>query len=154
MKISSFNKEKFAKILKKINDSYPSQRGFARISNVNRTYISKYINKKINYPPRPNLLQRIANNSNGLATYDELMEVCGYIKESDEDLKKGINILLNKINSEYSKIDIEVNRLIKDQNKDMTMFFTTKELIGTMQTLSWVRDELKEIIEGNKKTNE
>ena len=73
-----FNKEKFSKIIKSINDSYDTQHEFARISTINRTYLSKYINCKIDNPPKPSTLKILAESSHGITTYEELMYICGY----------------------------------------------------------------------------
>lgn len=74
-----FSKEKFGAIIKKINDSYPTQHEFADYSGVNRTYLSQYINMKLDDPPKPKILEKIAVASKGITTYDELMQICGYI---------------------------------------------------------------------------
>lgn len=76
-----FDKEKFAQILKRINDTYNNQRDFAKHSNINRTYLSQYMNMKLDEPPKPIILERLANNSNGLIDYNKLMEICGYIDD-------------------------------------------------------------------------
>lgn len=48
-----------------------------------RTYISKYINLKLDNPPTPEILRKIANSSKGLTTYTELMLICGYLETDD-----------------------------------------------------------------------
>lgn len=73
-----FDKEKFGTIIKRINDSYPTQHDFADCSGVNRTYLSQYINLKLDDPPKPKILEKIASASKGITTYDELMQICGY----------------------------------------------------------------------------
>lgn len=73
-----FDKIKFAKILKYITDTYESQRDFSKKSGINRTYLSQYANMKLEEPPKPKILEKLANTSNGITTYDELMQVCGY----------------------------------------------------------------------------
>lgn len=77
-----FNKDLFSNILKKINNEYSSMTEFAKAASLDRSYISKYINKKLNNPPTPKILSGIANASKTLTTYDELMEICGYLKLS------------------------------------------------------------------------
>lgn len=74
-----FNIEEFSDVLQKISDSYNSISDFSEASEVNRTYLSKYINKKLDAPPSPKVLMKIANNSNNIITYEQLMEMCGYI---------------------------------------------------------------------------
>ena len=73
-----FDKEKFGAIIKRINDSSPTQHEFADYSGVNRTYLSQYINMKLDVPPKPKILEKIASASKGITTYDELMQICGY----------------------------------------------------------------------------
>ena len=80
-----FNKNKFAEIIKKISETYESQRKFAIVSDINRTYLSQYMNMKLNKPPKPETLEKIANASNGIVTYKELMLICNYI---DDELDK------------------------------------------------------------------
>lgn len=80
-----FDKNKFAKILKDINETYENQRDFAKKSEINRTYLSQYMNMKLEEPPKPIILQKLANSSNELVTYEELMSICGYIDENDFD---------------------------------------------------------------------
>lgn len=73
-----FDKNKFAQILKKINETYNSQRDFAKKSGINRTYLSQYMNMKLEEPPKPKILEKIANASNNITNYEELMFICGY----------------------------------------------------------------------------
>lgn len=73
-----FDIKKFSQILQKISDSYGSISEFAEKSEVNRTYISKYINMKLDSPPTPKILEKIAENSNGVTNYIELMVTCDY----------------------------------------------------------------------------
>ena len=80
-----FDKKKFAQILKNISNTYENQRDFAQKSEINRTYLSQYMNMKIEKPPKPEILARLAKASNGITTYEELMTVCGHIKENDID---------------------------------------------------------------------
>ncbi len=74
-----FDKIKFAQILKNINETYDSQRDFAKKSEINRTYLSQYMNMKLEAPPKPKILEKLANASNGITTYNELMKICGYV---------------------------------------------------------------------------
>ncbi len=77
-----FNKDFFANILKKINNEYPSMTEFAKQADSDRSYISKYINQKLDNPPTPKILSGIAKASKGITTYDELMKICGYLNLS------------------------------------------------------------------------
>lgn len=83
--IFMFDKNKFAKIIKDISETYNNQREFAAKSKINRTYLSQYMNMKLDEPPKPKILEKIANASNNTISYNELMLICGYYKSTDED---------------------------------------------------------------------
>ena len=85
-----FNLDKFSEILKKINGSYDTMSEFGKAASFDRTYISKYINKKLSNPPSPKILEKIAKASHGLTTYDELMQICGYTNTTEENYVNAI----------------------------------------------------------------
>lgn len=74
-----FDQNLFANILSKINSTYDSMTEFGKKADLDRGYISKYINKKLDNPPSPDILKKISEASHGITSYYELMEVCGYI---------------------------------------------------------------------------
>ncbi len=92
-----FNKVDFANILKKINSLYENQTQFANASGVNRTYLSQYMNLKLDTPPSPKILKGIANASKGLTTYDDLMKICDYIDIIDNFFEDSIHQQGNSI---------------------------------------------------------
>lgn len=61
-----FDRRKFAQILKQIKDTYNSQEEFSEKSKIGRTYLSQYMNMKLDKPPKPEILEKLANASNGL----------------------------------------------------------------------------------------
>lgn len=73
-----FDKKAFSDILNKIVTLYDSITDFASVSTVGRSYISKYIHMKIDAPPSPKVLEKIATAAKGVTTYEELMYMCGY----------------------------------------------------------------------------
>lgn len=77
-----FDKKMFSEILFKIYKTYNNQRDFADTTGVNRAYLSQYMNMKLDNPPSPKILEKIAKHSNNIITYAQLMEVCGYIDVS------------------------------------------------------------------------
>lgn len=109
-----FDKNKFAQILKNITDTYESQREFSKKSEINRTYLSQYMNMKLNKPPKPEILERLANASHGITNYGKLMEVCGYL---DEDIKEE---LINKLKS----LEIDLPDLQKAVNAFVENYIT------------------------------
>ena len=78
-----FDKNKFATIIKNINELYENQTRFANASGVNRTNLSQYMNLKLDSPPSPKVIKGIATASKGITSYDELMEVCGYVSSNE-----------------------------------------------------------------------
>lgn len=74
-----FNKEKFSNILIEINNKYNNMTEFAKVAHFDRSYISKYIHKRLDNPPTPKILMGIAKASKDITSYHKLMEICGYI---------------------------------------------------------------------------
>ena len=81
-----FNKDKFSNILNNINSTYTTMTDFGKKASLDRTYISKYINKRLENPPTPKILEKIAIASNGITSYEELMQICGYSEETIENI--------------------------------------------------------------------
>jgi SOS-response transcriptional repressor LexA len=74
-----FNKERFSELLlSALGDR--TKEDYAQESGVSRGYISKCINMRIENPPSPDILKRLAEASGNKVTYEDLMEVAGYIK--------------------------------------------------------------------------
>lgn len=78
-----FDKVAFAQIIKNIKGTYSSQEDFSKKSGIGRTYLSQYMNMKLEDPPKPRILEKLATASNGITTYEELMAICGYINNND-----------------------------------------------------------------------
>ncbi len=62
---------------------------FSEKTGFNRTYLSKYLNLKLDRPPSPHLLKTIAGPA---ASYEELMISCGYLNASACSKEKSIKI--------------------------------------------------------------
>lgn len=103
-----FDKKVFSEILIKIYKTYNNQRDFANAAEVNRAYLSQYMNEKLENPPTPKILQKIANASNNITTYEELMQICGYNR-------------LQNISRQLFKNDIS--------DKEWNLLFGTHEII-------------------------
>lgn len=61
---------------------------FAEKTGFNRTYLSKYINLKLDRPPSPELLKSISSNK---VSYTDLMISCGYI-DADMSCEETIKV--------------------------------------------------------------
>lgn len=75
-----FEKATFKIQLEKlINERTTTQ--FSEETGFNRTYLSKYLNLKLNRPPSPHLLKAIAGPE---VSYEELMITCGYLDKNNK----------------------------------------------------------------------
>ncbi len=123
-----FDKIKFAKILSNINNTYNTMTEFAEKTGVNRTYLSQYINLKLDSPPSPKILMKIANSSNKATNYEELMLACGYLEkdmEIDEMSKKIFyNYLpaLKKLELDDNLLDIMYKIALENSSKHKNQF--------------------------------
>lgn len=118
-----FNKELFSNILTKIYKTYNNQRDFAEATEVNRAYLSQYINMKLDNPPTPKILARIANASKGITDYEELMIVCGHYETTLESTVYEIYTKLKELNKQ----------IYKQKNTDL---YETESAIETFQEYS------------------
>lgn len=118
-----FDKNKFAQIIKDIKETYHSQEEFSKKSEIGRTYLSQYMNKKLDEPPKPKILEKLANASHDITTYKELMRICGYVEKTLENKVFSIYKMLkdyhNYINNGKSNEDnsYEIEGFIEDFQK-------------------------------------
>lgn len=108
-----FDKNKFANIIKNIKELYNSQEEFSEKSEIGRTYLSQYMNMKLDDPPKPKILQKLADASKGIISYDELMKICGYVDNTDN--KELIN-LYNQLVDLEQKYDDTPDNLTLDES--------------------------------------
>lgn len=140
-----FDKEKFSEILKSIYNSYENQRAFAEATGVNRAYLSRYMNMKIDNPPSPKILKNIADGAKNITTYDELMNICGYA--DTRELIKPNNSLFEKadfytiptfINHEEKLEDISEDIILPsnlDQKKQYFAYKTNDESMSPLLSI-------------------
>lgn len=95
-----FDKKKFANIIEKIKNEYENQEKFSDASGINRTYLSQYMNMRIQEAPTPSTLYKLASASKGITTYDELLIICGY----NEHRKLEMNVINSLINRKKDAI--------------------------------------------------
>ena len=109
-----FDKNKFAQIIKNIKETYISQEEFSKKSEIGRTYLSQYMNMKLDEPPKPKILERLANSSNNITTYEELMNICGYTEETFEKVVFNIYLELKRYENFIHKNDSKSHYQIGD----------------------------------------
>lgn len=104
-----FQKENFSNILKNILKEYDSIQDFANHVEMDRGYLSRNINMKLDNPPTPKILKKIADNSKGITTYEELMKICGYINDDQklDKIKSELLIKKHKIMEAVKKLKLD-----------------------------------------------
>lgn len=91
-----FDSIAFASILKTLCDYHGSINKMAKKTGVTASYICKLIKLKYREAPSPKILRKIADTSDGLFTYLELMYICGYFRDDEYNILRKYNILLEK----------------------------------------------------------
>lgn len=76
----SFDKEKFAELLKKAMGSRSINQYWLH-SEVSATYISKLLRKLVNHPPGPDVIRKLADTAHNGVTYQDFMEAAGHYKD-------------------------------------------------------------------------
>lgn len=121
-----FNKEDFANMLKKINELYENQTYFSQAAGVNRTYLSQYMNLKLDSPPSPKVLNGIASASKGTYSYMDLMQVCGYINYNEHDIKEELENKLKHFNLTEQEYNDAINCFMHDSEEIQSLAFVLK----------------------------
>lgn len=78
-----FNKKVFKELLEKAIGNR-TMTEYSNESGVNRTYISKYINEKLDNPPTPDIIKRLANTAQNGVTYEDFMKAAGHLDFNEE----------------------------------------------------------------------
>lgn len=137
-----FDRQKFSEIFKSIYNKYDNQRDFASATGVNRAYISQYMNMKLENPPSPDILKKIANNSKGLTTYMELMMICGYIT-SDNLEERNKTLKLYKVIRDL-KIKVEEKIASTELTNDEKLV-VTKYVDDKFKNIDFNSNQVKQI---------
>ena len=124
-----FNKNMFAEILQEVISQYDSISNFAEKSSLDRTYISKYVNKRLEHPPSPDVLKKISNNSNNITNYITLMYVCDYLNDNDYGYLINSKSNMNNSKIEHHFLLIQYNKLNKIGQKKVNEYIN--DLIDT-----------------------
>ena len=125
---------------------YPETRIEEAISNILADYTrQKQINEehqKINGELREKVKELDTKNDELLK--DLYSANCIIADLTDSIPKQKIKDLLTEIQEEYNKLDKEIDKQIKDKNKD---YYKCKENIAIMQTLAYCRDKFEGLLE-------
>lgn len=119
-----FDKENFSKILMKIKDTYGSINQMADKTGVTSAYLSKLIRLMYDNAPSPDILKKIADNSNGVISYYELMILCGYVDYDNINIDGIIDNFFNKNpNAEFSVSYQDLKNRTLDENIALNNLF-------------------------------
>lgn len=119
-----FDKENFSKILIKIKDTYGSINQMADKTGVTSAYLSKLIRLMYDNAPSPEILKKIADNSNGVISYYELMILCGYVDYDNINIDEIIDNFFNKNpNAEFSVSYQDLKNRTLDENIALNNLF-------------------------------
>jgi transcriptional regulator with XRE-family HTH domain len=78
-----FDKLRFKKILEDaLGDRKTTE--YAEESGVNRTYLSKYLNLRLDSPPGPEIIKRLAEKAHNNVTYEDLMNAAGFLSDKSQ----------------------------------------------------------------------
>lgn len=142
-----FDKEKFSSLLNEIVSKYSSISEFADISESGRSYISKYINKKIDVAPSPKVLNKIADSSKGVVTYIELMYICGYITDENmNELEDLLNKVYNLKNMENNVKNLLDNLNLNDNEKEIATHYANDTLHQLKHNPNTTYEQLSEAV--------
>lgn len=122
----NFDKVKFSEILVKIKNSYGSINQMAEKSEVTSAYLSKLIRLMYDNAPSPEILKKIANHSNNLTSYDELMKVCGYIENDYSNLKVELEKELYKFDLTEDEYHDAINCFMNDSKQIQGLAFVLR----------------------------
>lgn len=97
-----------------------------------------YINNILNFAD-----ENINTAQNLIITKEEAKKI---IEELNKNYipKQKVKEILIEIQEEYNKLDKEIDKQIKDKNKD---YYKCKENIAIMQTLAYCRDKFEGLLE-------
>ncbi|MCL6561213.1 MAG: hypothetical protein K6U74_20985 [Firmicutes bacterium] len=94
----AFNRDKFAELLLKAKGDR-SINSFGNQSKVDPGYISRLLRKKVETPPGPGVIKKLAENARRGVSYEEMMAAAGHLREPDrqEEIYKITNTLEQRV---------------------------------------------------------
>lgn len=88
---NTFDQSKFSILLKKAIGTR-KQKDFADTIGITPAHLSRILNHKFNTPPSVETLRKIASNAENNVTYQDLLEVCGYVGESKATIEYSLPV--------------------------------------------------------------
>ena len=121
-----FDKEKFSRQLKFVTQNINIS-DYAEKCGISRSYLSQYIGKHRENPPKPEILKKIADASGGKLDYEELMVTVGYLDEKRyEERKNYLKIMRHYRESnnlpEGLKDELKQNEILPDYEELLPVY--------------------------------
>lgn len=136
-----FDKKLFRKLLIKAMNQRTSTI-YAKQSGINRTYISKLLNEKMDNPPSPEVLKGLASVAQNNVTYIDFMKAAGYINSNENSLE----------NTDFTEEELKILEQIKNDPEISILFHDLKsapkkkikQLIQTWEFINNTFDEMED----------
>lgn len=147
-----FDKEKFSRQLKYVTRNMKIS-DYAEKCGISRSYISQYIGKHRDNPPKPEVLKNISDASEGQLDYEELMVAAGYLEQKYYDERKNMLKIVRHLRENNKlpkglKDDLKQNEILPDYEELLPVYDFENRLIWENQTKrerkSHFRSHLKE----------
>ena len=120
----NFDKKNFSKILIEIKNSYGSLNQMAEKTGITSAYLSKLIRLMYNNAPSPEVLKKIADNSNGIISYYQLMVICGYVDYDNINIDKIIDDFFKEYPDARFSISLaDLKNRTNEENKVLNKLF-------------------------------
>lgn len=147
-----FDRKAFSKMLKTLCDYYGSITSFAKKTGITASYICKLMKLKYTKAPSPEILRKIADNSDGLFTYLELMYICGYFTQEEYNiLGRRIKMRDPKRISKILKELEEFWKQVPDWRLGQVISNFSYELMGNNDPFYMEDDDLLELLKQKNK---
>lgn len=120
-KINKFDKEKLSNLIQKAIGVERSLNQYSSKCGISSAHISRLSRSILEHPPTPQILQKMADASQGRVTYSEFMQACGYIDDSINDVLNEAMIGMSK--EEYNNL----TEIQKKQIRDFAIFVKNQQ---------------------------
>lgn len=138
-----FDKKEFRLLLEKALGNR-TKTEYAQASGVNRTYISKLLNEKLDNPPTPDIIKRLANVAHNGITYEQLMKAAGYL-DTSIDINEPPSGYPYKVTARDKKQYLEYIKTVNEAffMNDEVSEEDKKAILETMNEIFWMAKAMR-----------
>lgn len=124
--MGNFNKEKFAELLSLAKGSERSINQYGLHSDISPAHISRLLRGKLDTPPSPETIKKLADKAHNGVTYQDLMEAAGHLGE----LNLGFGSIDDKENNTPEIPELPGNLPFKVTSRDKKQYKDFMERAG------------------------